>query len=192
MPYPAQTNREQIIATAWELIERDGAADLSLATVAAALGIRAPSLYRHVASKEALLAGVNALTWQQLAEAYRAALDDGVQPAEQLGRVCQAHRRFAHAHPHTYILALTTAERESQAEPSALEQFVAPIDAIMVELVGHERALPLLRGAFALVHGFAMLELRAQLRRPGNLDVAFDAVVAAYLDGCAASVAPAS
>ena len=65
-PYPAQTDRESIVETARMLIERDGMDALSLALLASELGIKPPSLYRHVSSKAALLQAVIEQTYRRL------------------------------------------------------------------------------------------------------------------------------
>ena len=73
-PYPVQTDRKAIIETARALIERDGVEHLSLGSVASELGIKAPSLYRHVKGKGALLRAVIEQTYQDLFSAYDEAL----------------------------------------------------------------------------------------------------------------------
>lgn len=186
MPYPAQTSREAIVDAAQTLIERDGVEQLSLAGLAAALNIKAPSLYRHVASKAALIQLVNARTFGQLFAAYDAALGaGGGQPAEQMRRILYAHRAFARAHPARYVLAFTTATAEERPDDTALEELALPIQQVMAGVSGEAASLSGLRGALALVHGFVMLELHQQLRRGGDLDSAFAAAVDAYLDGLA-------
>ena len=166
------------------MIERDGVEQLSLAQVAAALGIKAPSLYRHVASKTALIAAVNTWTSQELFGAFQRALAEADRdPTARLGAIFHAQRRFAHANPRTYVLMFTTADNEQRANAEMLEQQALPIQAIMALLVGAERALTALRGALALVHGFVMLELNAQFQRGGDLDAAFEATISAYLAG---------
>lgn len=54
---PALT-RERILASALELIDRDGLESLSMRRLGAELGVEAMSLYNHIPSKEALLDGV--------------------------------------------------------------------------------------------------------------------------------------
>lgn len=170
--------------TARALIERQGAERLALADVAAVCGIKAPSLYRHVPSKAALIQTVNALTFQLLFDAYNTALAAAPShPHDRLRALCRAHRAFAHANPRTYILAFTTTTPEERADERVLEQRALPIQAIMAELVGAVRSLPALRGALALIHGFVMLELNEQFRRGGDLPAAFEAAIDAYLAG---------
>lgn len=184
MPYPAQTNPETIIQTARRLIEEQGAEQLSLAQLAAALGIKAPSLYRHVSSKTALLQAVNTLTFQKLFEHYETALAAASSdPTAQLLTILRAHRAFARANPQTYILAFTTTIPEQRADAAMLEQLALPIQALMAQISGPEQSLPALRGALALVHGFVMLELNDQFKRGGSLDEAFEASIGAYLRG---------
>jgi AcrR family transcriptional regulator len=166
------------------LIEREGAEQLSLAGVAAALGIKAPSLYRHVASRGALLHAVVMLTLEDLFAAYNAALATAAdEPRDRLLAIFRAHRAFAHANPRAYMLAFTTAESEAESNERMLEQLVIPIQRLMAELVGEEHSLPALRGGLALIHGFVMLELNNQFRRGGNLDAAFESSISAFLEG---------
>jgi AcrR family transcriptional regulator len=192
MPYPSQTDPAAIVATARALIERHGAERLSLAQLAAALGIKAPSLYRHVSSKTALLQAVNAQTYQDLFQAYaQAQAAAGPDPKSQLLAVFRAHRAFAHAHPAAYVLAFTTTAPDERADARMLERFAVSLQAVVAALTGPEQALNALRGALALVHGFVMLELKAQFQRGGDLTEAYEAAVAAYLAGWARPSAPA-
>ncbi len=184
MPYPAQTDQKTIVETARMLIERQGVEGVSLALVASELGIKAPSLYRYVTSKNALLQEVVTLTFRQLFQAYDEALQEaGADPEGRMLAICRAHRRFAHAHPETYLLAFTTTRPEQRADERVLEEMVLPVQEIMAAIAGKEQSLPALRGALALIHGFVMLELKEQLRRGGDLSQAFEASVAAYIRG---------
>ena len=55
MPYPAQITPEAVVNKARELIEAEGYDGLSLSRLAAALDVKAPSLYRHFDGKSVLL-----------------------------------------------------------------------------------------------------------------------------------------
>jgi AcrR family transcriptional regulator len=184
MPYPTQTSREAIIAAAYTLIERDGVEQLTLAQLAEALGIKAPSLYRHVANKAVLIQLVNARTFELLFAAYQQAREDAPgEPHEQLRVIMLAHRAFAGAHPVTYGLAFTSAAPAERPADQVLANLATPIQALMAAISGPERALAALRGALALTHGFAMLEINQQLRRGGDLNEAFVQSIDAYLRG---------
>jgi AcrR family transcriptional regulator len=192
MPYPAQIDRERLLAAAEQLIESGDAAELSLNVLASALGVKAPSLYRYVAGRDALLQAVNARTITRLFDAYGAALDQaGGDTLRELVAVLHAHRMFAHANPRTYMLAFTTSSPAQRPDPAQLVQLVLPLQARMAALVGAEHSLTALRGALALVHGFVMLELNSQLQRGGDLNAAFAASVEAYLAGWSTPKIPA-
>jgi AcrR family transcriptional regulator len=184
MPYPSQVTHESIISQAWQMIESDGIDKLSLNKLATSLGIKAPSLYRHVGNKAGLLRGINLHTSQQLIEMLKqTAVQSNGSPSEQLTALFLAYRSFAHAHPNCYILAFTNNDDALRPDEDLLAQMVLPIQELMTAVSGPENALAALRGAMALVHGFVMLELHNQLRRGGDLSADFEAAVQAYLCG---------
>jgi hypothetical protein len=57
------------------------------------------------------------------------------------------------------------------------------IQAVMVPVSGESGSLTALRGLWALVHGFVMIELAEQFQRGGDLDAAYEAVIRAYVRG---------
>lgn len=183
MPYPSQIDPETIIESARQMIESDGAENLSLRTLAKTLGVQAPSLYRYFANKTSLLKAVNELTTRSLlAELYQVA--DEKQPVVQrLSAIAHAYRRFAHENPACYGLAFANPEHEIRADAEEREQLVLPLQAIMAEWVGTEKSLPALRGIYAFLHGWVMLEITAQFERGGNLDEHFEMAFQAYLIG---------
>lgn len=184
MPYPSQVNTEIIVNTAWEMIEAEGVEQLSLGKLAEQLGVKAPSLYRHVGSKAGLMQAVNLLTAQRLITALNeAAATSAGNPEHQLTAVFNAYRNFAHENPNNYICAMTNNNDDYRPDENVVEQMVLPVQAIMEELTGEENSLAALRGALALIHGFVLLELNQQLRRGGSLDEAFQAATRAYLRG---------
>lgn len=184
MPYPSQTDLDAIVTTACQMIEQDGIDALSLARLAEVLGIKAPSLYRHVSGKPELLRRVVERTLAGLFAAFDEALSSaGDEPVARLQALFRAYRRYAHAHPETYVLAFTTTIPEQRADPDQLVGWVLPVQSLMAQITGQEQSLPALRGALALVHGFVMLELKGQLQRGGDLNAAFEDSITAYLRG---------
>ena len=183
-PYPVQTDRETIIETARAMIERDGVESLSLGKLASELGIKAPSLYRHIASKNAMLQAVIEQTYMNLFHAYDDALEnESDNPQDQIIKLSQAHRSFAHENPNTYTLAYTAQHPDLRTNPDTLLERALSIQQIITKISGQENSLPALRGLLALVHGYIMLELNEQLQRGGDLSATFDAVIHAYLQG---------
>jgi len=183
-PYPAQTDRNAIIDAARELIELHGAEQLSLGKVAAALGIKAPSLYGHIKNKNALIQAVVEQTYRDLFDAYDRVLSaSGSNPFDNMINLSKTHRQFAHAHPNTYMLAYTVQDPDSRANPEMLLERALALQKIIAQISGEADSLAALRGSLAFVHGFVMLELNGQLRRGGNLDEMFEKGLKAYLKG---------
>lgn len=188
MPYPSKTDFEAVIEAARGLIERNGVEQLSLGALAAELGIKPPSLYRHVESKASLLRAVNERTFERLFEAYNAAMrESGDDPQDRVWAVFRGHRAFAHANPITYVMAFSASNPDERVDPKKLVDLVLPIQEIMAAIVGQARSLTALRGALALVHGFVMLELSNQLQRGGDLEEAYEAALETYLRGWTAT-----
>ncbi|HLY33123.1 MAG TPA: TetR/AcrR family transcriptional regulator [Jatrophihabitantaceae bacterium] len=67
-----QWTRAQILDAAWDLARRDGLAVISLRELAAAVGMRAPSLYHYFPSKNALYDAMYADGMQQFNERLEA------------------------------------------------------------------------------------------------------------------------
>lgn len=183
MPYPAQTTFEDLIETAWRLVETEGVDRLSLNRVATAVGIKAPSLYNYVANKAALVKAINTLTLERLFAALEDAISEMKTPNDKLMALARAYRAFAHAHPTTYTLAFTTIEATKRPDHDKQLRMVLPLQAVVAQITGEADSLPAMRGLLALIHGYAMLELNQQLQRGGDLTATYEQVVATYLHG---------
>lgn len=183
MPYPSQITAEAVLLKAREMIEQDGVDGLSLHRLAAALGVKAPSLYRYYPSKIDLLRVVNQQTTRELVAAMRRAAESSSKPKGRVRAMMSAYRAYAHAHPALYGLAFTNTVTDLRADPAEAEQLALPLQEAIAAVSGKSRALAALRGAWALAHGFVMLELSGQFRQKGDLDAAFAEAVEAYIAG---------
>jgi AcrR family transcriptional regulator len=101
---PRPLNAERIVKTALAIIDADGIAGFTLGRVAAALGVRAPSLYNHVASKAAIVEGVRDLVVSEMDySAFETLPWDAA-----LQRFARSYRSAFAAHPNTVPLLFTT------------------------------------------------------------------------------------
>ncbi|MBA9004783.1 MULTISPECIES: TetR/AcrR family transcriptional regulator [Thermomonospora] len=102
-PARAPLTHDRIIATAIELIEREGAQALSMRRIGAELGVAAMSLYNHVPGKEAVLDGV--------ADRILGELElDPVPQADwrdRARRLAHAFRAAAHRYPRSMSVVLS-------------------------------------------------------------------------------------
>jgi AcrR family transcriptional regulator len=135
--------------------------------IAERIGIRAPSLYKHVPDKAALEAALVADGLAEIGDALAATGGD-------LRSIGRAYRRWAFDHRHLY--ALTTARPLPRDRlPEGLEARAA---APLVAAVGGDpdRA----RAAWAAAHGLASLELAGRFPDDADLDAAWEAMVSAF------------
>jgi AcrR family transcriptional regulator len=161
-----EARREQAVAAARALLEEEGESGLSMRRVAERVGVRAPSLYKHLPDKAALEVAVVADGLAEFATAVRAG-------GPGLEGVARAYRAWALAHPHLYAL-MTERPLPRDRLPAGLEERAA---APLRDALGDEHRA---RAAWAAVHGLAALELRGRFPPGADLDAAWAATVAAF------------
>ena len=66
MPTPERTSVDEIVSAARDLLEKDGLAGLTMQAVAHRVGVRAPSLYKRVQSRDRLIQLVAEATLTEL------------------------------------------------------------------------------------------------------------------------------
>ncbi|MFD4559882.1 TetR/AcrR family transcriptional regulator [Streptomyces sp. NPDC058469] len=87
-----------VSAAALRLFAERGYRATTMSDIGAAIGIRGPSLYRHVSSKQVLLGEIMVDTMRALIADQQAALDAGGDVPLQLRRIVEAHVRYHAAH----------------------------------------------------------------------------------------------
>jgi len=159
--------RELVLATALELIDRDGAGALSMRRLAAALDRDPMILYRHASGKAALLDGVVETVLAQL----------HVDPADpdwtaQLRAVARAYRGLALAHPNVVPLLVT----RPLATPLALRPrgTLRPLEDLLALLTragfSGPDALHVYRALFGFLNGHVLNELQELVENPDETD----------------------
>jgi AcrR family transcriptional regulator len=91
---PATSRMSEIRYAALELFARLGYEATTMADIGAAVGIRGPSLYKHVASKQDVLVEIMVGTMDALLAANRSAVATTTEPTDRLRRAVEAHVRF--------------------------------------------------------------------------------------------------
>lgn len=84
---------------ALSLFSERGYLGTSMKDIAAVLGLRAPSLYNHVSSKQDLLRNIMLRTMNALITDHVAAVSTTTDVVEQLRRAMEAHVRYHARHP---------------------------------------------------------------------------------------------
>ena len=100
MPTPDRTSLAEIVEAGRELLERDGLDGLTMQAVATRVGVRAPSLYKRVSNRDALVALVADATLRELGDSVDAAAGELERdPRERLREMARAVRAFARRRP---------------------------------------------------------------------------------------------
>src|SRR3954471_4709217 len=161
----------EIVDAALELLEADGPAALSMRRVADRVGIRAPSIYEHLADKRALESAIISRGFELQTAAFAAAVDGATDP---LQAIAAAYRDFAAGHPHLYRL-MTAHELDRAALAEGVEQRAA---ATLVAAAGGDGDLS--RAMWAFAHGMTILELDRRFPPGADLDAAWARGLAAF------------
>jgi AcrR family transcriptional regulator len=160
-------------AAARAILERDGEAALTMRAVADQLGIRAPSLYKHVAGKAAIELALIEAALAEMGEALRAAL---ARPGRRgpVAALLAAYRRHALAHRNVYRLATAGPLRRNDLTPG-LEDWAG--EPFLTVTGGDEHRA---RALWALAHGLVVLELDERFPPGADLERAWSEGAAAF------------
>ncbi len=161
----------EIVEAARGLLEEEGPDALTMRRVAGRLGIRAPSLYKHLSGKEALEAALISDGFVELAEVFEAAVRGAEDP---LGALAVAYRDFALRRPHLYRLMTDRPLRRDLLAPGVEERAARPL----VEAAGGDQNLA--RAAWAFAHGMTILELNGRFPPAADLGAAWREGLSAF------------
>lgn len=161
MPTPERTSLSEIVTAGREILESGGPAKLTMQAVAVRVGVRAPSLYKRVRDRDALLALVAQATAEDLGRQLKASV-------QSLTALAHVYRRFANRNPEGFRHMFAVAE----AAP-ALGLASEPVLRLTRSMVGEEDALDAARLIAAWVTGFVDMELAGAFRLGGDLDRSF-------------------
>ncbi len=169
-------SRERVLASALELVDREGLSALSMRRLGGELGVEAMALYRYASSKDALLDGLVEALYLELEERLAdLAADEEPDWRARLHRIARATYDVCLAHPHavpllsTRMLAVPLARR-----PLAVLKDHERVLALLREAGFDEaRATAVLRAFTAWLLGYVSVELREMVDNPEEPDPAF-------------------
>jgi AcrR family transcriptional regulator len=169
-------DRAQVLVAAEAIVDEHGWDELTMARLAAALGIKVPSLYNHVPNLDAVRGELQVRTMEMLAaELQRAAM--GRTGRDGLVELATVHRAFARRHPGRYEGA-TRAPIDREAFSRASVGANAALLAVMrTEGRQGQDALVAELAVFASFHGFVLLESSGLLDGTVDMDQLFERVV---------------
>jgi AcrR family transcriptional regulator len=165
---------DDVVASAAALADEIGYPALTMGLLADRLGVRPPSLYKHVDSLADLQHRVAALAMAELGEVIRDAVQ-GQAGLDALAALMSAVRAYVTAHPGRYT-ATTGAEPTGPDDPllAASNRVIASITAVLRGYgVGDADMDHALRTIRSTLHGFAMLEASRGFQWEADPDESF-------------------
>ena len=157
-----------------ELLEQEGLDAISMRRIAERLGIRAPSIYKHLPDKQALENAIISSGFEEQALVFETAVAKSRDP---IGAIAGAYRDFARQHPHLYRL-MTERELDREGLVAGVEDRAAlPV----FEAFGRNRDLA--RAAWAFAHGTLILEIDERFLPGADLDRTWQAGARAFARG---------
>jgi AcrR family transcriptional regulator len=177
----AGLNTDRVVAEAAELADEAGPDHLTLAALAARLGVRQPSLYKHVASLDSLQ--------QLIAKRAKAEFGDvlgrvAIGRARDDALVAMAHawRAWARDHPGRYQIGQRAPAPGDADHLAVADRVVAVMTMVMAGYgLDGDDAIDAVRAYRSALHGFVSLEASGGFGMPVSVDHSFGRLVHALV-----------
>jgi AcrR family transcriptional regulator len=155
-----------------------GLSSLTLAAVANRLGVRQPSLYKHIAGSDALRRSIALRAKNELADVLgRAAV--GRARGEAIAAISDAYRAWAIEHPGRYAAAQRAPLPGDVDDEIASSNVVRVVADVMAGFqLRDDDAIDAIRALRAGLHGFVTLEADHGFGLPVDVNRSFDRLVA--------------
>jgi AcrR family transcriptional regulator len=179
-------DRAQVVDAAIAIADEEGLQAVTLARVAAALGVRSPSLYNHVDGHDGLIRGIATRATGELATALRRAAT-GRSGTDAIAAVAQAQRAYARAHPGRYAATVAApAPGDTEHEKAAADAVDVLTSVLGASGLEGDDVIHAARALRSAVHGFAALESSGGFALAVDPDESFRRLVAAVATGLGA------
>jgi len=184
----AGLNTGVVVAEAARVADEVGFDRLTLAAVAERLGVKLPSLYKHIAGLDELRRRLAVLAVVGLGDAITAAAV-GRAGTDALLAVADAYRAWAHAHPGLYQASLRAPEPSDADHMAASDAALAVVRAVLAGYgLRDDDVIDATRALRSALHGFVSLEAAGGFGLPRDVDRSYSrlvtAVDSAFADWC--------
>jgi AcrR family transcriptional regulator len=183
VPARAGLDRAAVVRAAAALLDESAGHALSLGEVADRLGVRAPSLYNHVAGLDDLRQAVGTYGLQCLASCLgRAAI--GKAGDDAVLAIADAYRAFATEHPGVYLLTLQAPAADDAERRALSEEILAILRAVLASYrLAPAEMVHAMRGLRSIAHGFVSLELAGGFGLPVERDESYHRLLETFMHG---------
>jgi AcrR family transcriptional regulator len=174
----AGLSETRVIEEGERIADEVGLSSLTLSALAGRLGVRQPSLYKHIAGTDGLRRSIALRAKEELAAVLgRAAV--GRSRGEAIAAMARAYRAWALAHPGRYA-AVQRAPAPGDVEDEVASAMVVEVafDVMAGYNLRDDDAVDAIRALRAALHGFVTLEAGGGFGMPVDVDRSFDRLVA--------------
>lgn len=164
------------------MVDDLGIERLTLAALAERLGVRQPSLYKHIDGVAGLRRAIALRAASEMTETLgRAAV--GRSRGDAITAMADAHREWALAHPGRYEAAQATPEPGDTEHETVVADFLQMYTDVLsgFGLAGDD-AIDAIRCLRSALHGFVSLEAAGRFAMPLDIDRSFHRLVGALID----------
>ncbi|GAA1594517.1 TetR/AcrR family transcriptional regulator [Actinoplanes couchii] len=166
-----------VIAAGADLADEVGFAGLTMGLLAERVGVRTPSLYKHVDSLDALRRGIAILAKREFAvEMARASA--GKAGVNALQAFAETYRRWALTHPGRYAATVRAPAPGDEEDLLASNEALRVLFDVLAGFGLHDDArIDAARMVRSALHGFANLESGGGFGYPQNIDRSYQVMV---------------
>ena len=173
----AKLTRDSVVEAAAIMADEVGLSSLTLSALAERLGVKQPSLYKHLDSLAGLHRSVSMLAKRELGEAIsRAAV--GRSGAEAIFAMSHAYRNWAVLHPGRYdVSQIPAAPGDVEDQKTMMTSIQVIADVLSAYNLDGDDSIDAIRAFRSIIHGFVSLETTGGFALKADIDRSFDRLV---------------
>lgn len=181
-----------VIAAGADLADEAGLTGVTMGVLAERLGVRTPSLYKHVESLDAVQRGIGLQATRDLGAALaRAAV--GRSGPDAVRAIAEAYRQWVLAHPGRYAATVRAPGPDDEEYVAAGDEAVGILyDAVAGFNLTGERAIDAVRAIRSITHGFVALEIGGAFQLERDASESYRFLVDTLIAGLQAESADAT
>lgn len=179
----AGLDKDIILKTAADLADAEGIANVTLKALAEKLGVKPPSLYKHINGLEELNKALMLYGWKSLEKKVtRAAV--GKSKEDAIRAIFYAYRDYVKEHPGVFEAMQWYNMYQSEENLQATEEIVAVLFQVLSAYdLQEEQKVHIVRMFRVFLQGFLMVEIHGGFGNPVSITESFDFSLEILLNG---------
>ena len=179
----AGLDKDIILKTAADLADAEGIANVTLKALAEKLGVKPPSLYKHINGLKELNKALMLYGWKSLEKKVtRAAV--GKSKEDAIRAIFYAYRDYVKEHPGVFEAMQWYNMYQSEENLQATEEIVAVLFQVLSAYdLQEEQKVHIVRMFRVFLQGFLMVEIHGGFGNPVSITESFDFSLEILLNG---------